>query len=532
MKYIVDSAGVKFDTTITTVTVGSVASANAGLDTTLCPINTGVTLGGAAASGMSYSWTNSALSFVPQISNPAVAPTTTTSYYLKVSNAAGTCNSYDTVVVNIDIIPTMNIIVSSDTVCFNNQIVVNTSAPGLKNYNFSFGSGAASTGAGSGPYMVSWGQSGLKCITATAKTINAGCPVSSVAMNPCVFVRNCFSPKASFLTPVGPNCSGNSLSFTDASQNSPTSWSWHFISPDTINHPAIPQYSSAQNPVITAPIPGRYYITLFASNSGGISPTYLDSIEVFETPTADFDYIDTICVSHNTIIIYNGNAKTTATYTWSFNPSPTTTTGGNQGPVYANWSSVGTKSVNLQVVENGCPSFVTSKNITVTPLPVAHFIYNNIGPNYSFINQSSGTPNSFFWSFGDGQTSTTQHPIHSYTSNGDFLVTLTVSKNGCSDDDTVTLKAIVNGIDDAIKNNIFNAFHDNSTSTLHINLMDKNLNDFKVELININGQIILSQNYKSEKNITISTLDFSKGMYALKYTDKQGNFAIKKWIKD
>lgn len=532
MKFIVDSAGIKFDTTLTNVTVGSVAIAHAGLDTTLCPSNPNIIIGGSAITGMNYSWTNSALSFIQQISNPSVAPTVTTSYYLKVSNASGTCNSYDTVVVNIDTIPSMNIIVSNTAVCFNNQIVVNTSSPNLKNYIFSFGSGYTSTGSGSGPYLVSWSQPGFKCITATAKTKKAGCSVSSIAMSPCVQVSNCFSPISSFLNPVGPNCSGNSLSFTDASQNSPTSWTWHFISPDTINHPALPAIAYTQNPSMTAPIPGKYYITLKTSNSGGISPIYLDSIQVFETPIADFALIDTICVTHNTIIIYSGNATPSATYTWSFNPSPTASTGGNQGPLYANWSSVGTKSVNLQVFEKGCPSTVTSKNIIVTPLPVARFIYNNIGPNYSFVNQSSGSPNTFFWSFGDGQTSTTQHPIHSYTSNGNFLVTLTVSKNGCSDDDTVTIKAIVNGIDDAIENKIFNAYHDNSTSVLNINLVDKNLNDFRIELININGQIVFSENYKSEKTISISTSNFTNGMYALKCTNKLGDSAIKKWIKD
>ena len=322
------------------------------------------------------------------------------------------------------------------------------------------------------------------------------------------------------------------MNFTDASQNSPTSWIWHFISPDTINHPAIPKISSAQNPSITAPIAGRYFITLVTSNSGGTSAVYLDSLQVFETPIADFNLIDTICVSHNTIAIYSGNASSTATYTWSFNPAPTTTTGGNQGPIYANWSSVGTKSINLQVVENGCPSIVASKNIIVTPLPVAHFIYNNIGPNYSFVNQSSGSPTSFFWSFGDGQTSTTQHPIHSYTNNGNFLVTLTVTKNGCSDDDTVNIKAIVNGIDDVSENKIFNAYHDNINSTLHINLIGNNSNEINVEIINVNGQIIYAEKYKSEKNISILTSNFPNGIYAVRCTNQLGHTAIKKWIKD
>ena len=45
-----------------------------------------------------------------------------------------------------------------------------------------------------------------------------------------------------------------------------------------------------------------------------------------------------------------------------------------------------------------------------------------------FQDQSTGSPTSWAWDFGDGSTSTLQNPAHQYTQEGDYTVTLVVSK--------------------------------------------------------------------------------------------------------
>jgi PKD repeat protein len=56
----------------------------------------------------------------------------------------------------------------------------------------------------------------------------------------------------------------------------------------------------------------------------------------------------------------------------------------------------------------------------------------------NFTDQSTGSPTSWSWTFGDGGTSTDQNPSHQYANIGSYDVTLTVS-NGCgSDDETKT----------------------------------------------------------------------------------------------
>ena len=47
-----------------------------------------------------------------------------------------------------------------------------------------------------------------------------------------------------------------------------------------------------------------------------------------------------------------------------------------------------------------------------------------------FSDISNYNPDTWFWDFGDGNTSILQNPIHFYQDSGTYNVNLTVSKNG------------------------------------------------------------------------------------------------------
>lgn len=68
------------------------------------------------------------------------------------------------------------------------------------------------------------------------------------------------APVAAFSTSNTTPCAGTSISFTDASTNTPTSWLWNFGDGNT---------STSQNPSHTYASGGQYTVTLTATNSGG-----------------------------------------------------------------------------------------------------------------------------------------------------------------------------------------------------------------------------------------------------------------------
>lgn len=77
--------------------------------------------------------------------------------------------------------------------------------------------------------------------------------------------------------------------------------------------------------------------------------------------------------------------------------------------------------------------------------PVAAFIANpnpaQVNQTVSFTDQSTNSPTQWSWTFGDGGTSTSQNPTHSYSAPGTYPVTLTATNADGSD--AVTVNVIV-----------------------------------------------------------------------------------------
>jgi PKD repeat protein len=74
--------------------------------------------------------------------------------------------------------------------------------------------------------------------------------------------------------------------------------------------------------------------------------------------------------------------------------------------------------------------------------PVASFtasVTSGFAPlEVEFADQSTGTINSWSWSFGDGSTSNERDPVHTYAQPGNYTVSLTVTGPGGSDTETLT----------------------------------------------------------------------------------------------
>ncbi|MCZ2276719.1 MAG: PKD domain-containing protein, partial [Bacteroidia bacterium] len=81
---------------------------------------------------------------------------------------------------------------------------------------------------------------------------------------------------------------------------------------------------------------------------------------------------------------------------------------------------------------NGCTKTISKPNITGVNISVT--VSDTIGcsPFSTSFSGSAQGALSWLWDFGDGNTSTLQNPVHTYTSVGVYNVTLTVSMNNCT----------------------------------------------------------------------------------------------------
>ncbi|MCF8295724.1 MAG: gliding motility-associated C-terminal domain-containing protein, partial [Bacteroidales bacterium] len=102
----------------------------------------------------------------------------------------------------------------------------------------------------------------------------------------------------------------------------------------------------------------------------------VDAIPVYPYQiTSYFTTTQPPCAGQPVSINYTGNAALNATYNWSFS-SGNIITGAGQGPYSVNWTTPGTYSVSLQIVEGQCNSPVSTQTV-VNPASIDVSITSN-----------------------------------------------------------------------------------------------------------------------------------------------------------
>lgn len=91
--------------------------------------------------------------------------------------------------------------------------------------------------------------------------------------------------------------------------------------------------------------------------------------------------------------------------------------------------------------QTGCTGY-DSVSVVVNSSPAGGFIFSQNNLTYTFTDTSAGSPTSWLWNFGDGNTDTIQNPVHTYAANGTYTVSLTVSNGLCTDVLTQTITVV------------------------------------------------------------------------------------------
>jgi gliding motility-associated-like protein len=182
---------------------------------------------------------------------------------------------------------------------------------------------------------------------------------------------------------------------------------------------------SISNPVATPATSTTYTVTV---SNGPCTDIETVTVNV-QTAVATANNDTTICIGE--LAPLNGSGG--VSYSWS--PSTDLSNPNVANPV-ANPSS--TTTYTLTVTDAlGCTD-TEPVTVTVSPLPSASFGFSPAviftDSSYAFTDLSTGGVSSWYWTFGDGGTSTLQDPTHYYATAGSFQVCLvTVSNNGCVD---------------------------------------------------------------------------------------------------
>ncbi|MEA3496940.1 MAG: PKD domain-containing protein, partial [Bacteroidota bacterium] len=189
-----------------------------------------------------------------------------------------------------------------------------------------------------------------------------------------------------------------------------------------------------------------FAVMLIATSDSACVDTSIQNVFIRPMPNAGFSLNDTAqCLTANNFIFTNNTtiAYDTLSYLWSFGGNDTSTA---TNPNHS-YSSSDTFEVKLLATTNfGCKDSAYQTNI-VFPMPNSGFSVNDSnqclrGNNFVFTNSSSISSGSlsYYWDFGDGDTSTSKNPSHSFATSDTFQVKLLVySGEGCPDSITKTV---------------------------------------------------------------------------------------------
>ena len=205
--------------------------------------------------------------------------------------------------------------------------------------------------------------------------------------------------------------------------------------------------------------PGIFYVKITAINDcAAITSKDSIRIEVSPVPLPDFDAdikngCKSVAVNFTNLTAANGsNPAASLSYDWDFGDGSAHYLGFTPLPhVYGQKKSPFTVTLKVINLATGCQNVITKPNfINVNSQPNVDFSVSpdtvTTIPNYhfGFDDKTSGNPVTWQWTFGDGSTSSSQNPGHTYADTGSYKVTLKViNRDGC--DSTISRRVRITG---------------------------------------------------------------------------------------
>ncbi len=152
--------------------------------------------------------------------------------------------------------------------------------------------------------------------------------------------------------------------------------------------------------------------------------------------------------------------------------------------------------------------------------PYAWYEFEQQDNLFEFMDLSGNNPTNWYWTFGDGNNSTDQHPTHVYESTGDFEVCLLVENTNGSDEICQGVVVdVLNVSEDQIQQHIYKVYPNPASDVLNIHAPINHQGNF--QLYNSLGQLVHSLSItKAEQRIDVS--NFESGLYHYLIEDENG----------
>ena len=295
-------------------------------------------------------------------------------------------------------------------------------------------------------------------------------------------------PVAAFTTSaIGTVCAGTSITLTDNSTNSPTSWLWNMPG-------ATPSIATTQNPVITYTVGGSHTVYLTAYNAAGASATVSSVINIVPTPTVTINP-SSICNGQQATL----TASTATSYSW--------TTGSTAASITVNPTT--TTAYTVSGTSGGC-AYSQPATLVVHPLPAIPTI--STIPNFLISSAPSGNQ----WYLNGSIITGAVSSAYNVTQAGIYTVLVT-DAYGCTS--TSLPFSYVVGIKQTNESTTTFSLYPNPTTGFVTLTFEQKINAFSLEVINELGQQVYTEKsdaYPQGGTKTINLSQLAKGIYLIK----------------
>lgn len=175
-----------------------------------------------------------------------------------------------------------------------------------------------------------------------------------------------------------------------------------------------------------------------------------------------------------------------------------------------------------EVTEPSCYSGKKAVNVWIDDNPQANFSHAKFQKTVQFTNTSIFGRNNY-WDFGDGTTSTKTNPVHTYSSNGSYIVKLRIA-NSCGPDSVSKTIAVNSSIEDFADLPGLNIYPNPADHWIQMEISSINKDHYFVDIFSPLGHSIYHQVF-SNTNYILEQIDLSKysrGIYFVQLKSTKG----------
>ncbi|NPD83807.1 PKD domain-containing protein, partial [Lentimicrobium sp. L6] len=229
-------------------------------------------------------------------------------------------------------------------------------------------------------------------------------------------------------------CIENLTEFFDISTNGDATihqWNWNFGEASS----GVENTSTLQNPKHEYGSSGDFTITLEVEDLKGCKNILTETVNIAQSPVADFN-VNSLCFGETTqfLDLSTGVDQPLTNWSWNFGDGHVST---SQNPSN-DYTTDGDKTIQLIITDSRNCQDTSEQTYYITPDFQLDFISNNLCDNSEALLSANVinpilNPDSWSWSFEDGQTGVGQVVSHSFTSSGNQLIELSAIKNGCEE---------------------------------------------------------------------------------------------------